>query len=90
AVVLNDAEIVSADMLSIGNVPVGFKKSAPGSLSADPKGTMISVDLDQPFDQIEREIIETAIRHCGNSIPKASKMLDISPSTIYRKKEGWE
>ncbi|MEM8649492.1 MAG: sigma-54 dependent transcriptional regulator [Pseudomonadota bacterium] len=90
AVVLNDAEIVSADMLSIGNVPAGFKKSAAGSLSADPKGTMISVDLDQPFDQIEREIIETAIRHCGNSIPKASKMLDISPSTIYRKKEGWE
>ena len=90
AVVLNDAEIVSADMLSIGNAPAGFRKSVAGSLSADPKGTMISVDLDQPFDQIEREIIETAIRHCGNSIPKASKMLDISPSTIYRKKEGWE
>jgi len=39
---------------------------------------------------IERQIIEAAIQNCNNSIPKASEMLKLSPSTIYRKKEGWE
>ncbi|RPE66341.1 two component Fis family sigma54 specific transcriptional regulator [Pacificibacter maritimus] len=39
--------------------------------------------------EIEREIIEFAINRAGGSIPKASKALDVSPSTIYRKLETW-
>lgn len=39
--------------------------------------------------QIEREIIEIAIARAGGSIPLASKYLDVSPSTIYRKLESW-
>ena len=39
--------------------------------------------------QIEREVIEIAIARAGGSIPQASKMLGVSPSTIYRKLETW-
>ena len=39
---------------------------------------------------IERMIIENRIAAYGNSIPKAAHSLGISPSTIYRKKEGWD
>jgi DNA-binding NtrC family response regulator len=37
----------------------------------------------------EKRTIETAIDFCEGNIPKAAAMLDISPSTIYRKKQSW-
>ena len=40
--------------------------------------------------QIEKQAIESTIIACGGSIPKAAKMLGVSPSTIYRKREAWE
>jgi DNA-binding NtrC family response regulator len=39
---------------------------------------------------VERETIERAIKLCDGNIPKAAALLDVSPSTIYRKKQGWE
>jgi two-component system repressor protein LuxO len=44
----------------------------------------------RPLWQIERDAIESAIAQCGGSIPKAARLLDVSPSTIYRKKEAWD
>jgi len=38
---------------------------------------------------IERDIIEAVISSCNGSIPKASQILQLSPSTIYRKREAW-
>jgi len=38
---------------------------------------------------IERDIIEAVISSCNGSIPKASQILELSPSTIYRKREAW-
>ncbi|MDO6681489.1 sigma-54 dependent transcriptional regulator [Oceanobacter sp. 5_MG-2023] len=37
----------------------------------------------------EKRIIERAINHYHGNIPKAAAMLDISASTIYRKKQFW-
>jgi two-component system, repressor protein LuxO len=42
-----------------------------------------------PLWQIERQAIEQAIAICGGNIPRAAAMLEVSPSTIYRKKLGW-
>jgi two-component system repressor protein LuxO len=39
---------------------------------------------------VEREAIESAIAFCDGNIPKAAALLEISPSTIYRKKQSWE
>ena len=39
--------------------------------------------------QIERDAIEDTIAACGGSVPRAAKMLGVSPSTIYRKRESW-
>ena len=44
----------------------------------------------RPLAQVEREVIEHAIALCGDNIPKAAALLDVSPSTIYRKKQTWE
>jgi two-component system repressor protein LuxO len=43
----------------------------------------------KPLWQVESEAIERAITLCGGNIPKAAALLDISPSTIYRKKQSW-
>ncbi|WP_191600485.1 sigma-54-dependent transcriptional regulator [Marinomonas algicola] len=38
----------------------------------------------------EKEIIERAIALCDGNIPQAAAQLEVSPSTIYRKKQQWE
>ena len=43
----------------------------------------------RPLADIERETIESAIRACDGNIQQAAALLDIAPSTIYRKKMGW-
>ena len=48
-----------------------------------------TVDLENSMARLERDIIEAVISACGGSIPKASKTLGLSPSTIYRKRESW-
>ncbi len=89
-VILNDVEHVTAEMLQID--PSASFKLMSNSKGEDfgEDGLPLSVNLNQNFADIERQIIEAAIMHCNNSIPKASEMLHLSPSTIYRKKESWE
>ena len=43
----------------------------------------------RPLAEVEREAIENAIALCEGNIPKAAALLGVSPSTLYRKKQGW-
>jgi DNA-binding NtrC family response regulator len=43
----------------------------------------------RPLWMVEKEAIEQAIAYCDGNIPKAAALLDVSASTIYRKKEKW-
>ena len=43
----------------------------------------------KPLWEIEREAIEATIAASGGSIPRAARILGVSPSTIYRKREAW-
>jgi len=50
-------------------------------------------DINKPIQalaDVERNTIENAINYCNGNIPKAAALLDVSPSTIYRKKQAWE
>jgi two-component system repressor protein LuxO len=42
-----------------------------------------------PYAAQERRIIEGALASCGGSVADAARLLEISPSTIYRKLQGW-
>lgn len=44
----------------------------------------------RPLWLVEKDTIEQAIEVCDGNIPKAAAMLEISASTIYRKKQVWE
>ena len=94
AVVMFDGPELQSDMLQMK-----VQKSSPRKeyeliqAVEDPvdviKGPSLTLNLNQPFADIEREVIKAAIEHSGGSIPKAARMLDVSPSTIYRKRENW-
>jgi len=44
----------------------------------------------RPLWQVEKEAIEQAIALCHGKIPKAAALLEVSPSTIYRKRQNWK
>ncbi|MBV6632346.1 MAG: sigma-54-dependent Fis family transcriptional regulator [Alphaproteobacteria bacterium] len=44
----------------------------------------------RPLWKTEKDIIEAVIQHCNGNISRAARILEISPSTIYRKREQWE
>lgn len=49
-----------------------------------------SVALGRELWEIEKDAIEMTIAMCGGSVPKAARILGISSSTIYRKRQAWE
>jgi two-component system repressor protein LuxO len=44
----------------------------------------------EPLWVTERRAIETAIAACGGNLPRAAQLLEVSPSTLYRKRAGWD
>lgn len=44
----------------------------------------------RPLWQEEKSIIEAAIAQCDGNVPKAAAFLEVSASTIYRKRLQWE
>jgi two-component system repressor protein LuxO len=44
----------------------------------------------RPLAAVEREAIEAALALAGNNVARAAAMLEISPSTIYRKVARWD
>ncbi|MGL6260227.1 sigma-54-dependent transcriptional regulator [Vibrio sp. WXL103] len=44
----------------------------------------------KPMWQVERETIQNAIEFCDGNVLNAAVLLDLSPSTVYRKKQQWE
>ncbi|MBC7154214.1 MAG: sigma-54-dependent Fis family transcriptional regulator [Rhodobacteraceae bacterium] len=39
--------------------------------------------------EVEQMLIESTIARCGGSVPRAAHILDVAPSTIYRKRDTW-
>ena len=95
-VVLNDGSFVSRDMLPPPIDRIDPSSSVTRSASAypsspSPAGASVSSEQDiRPLWIVEKETIETAISICDGNIQKASRLLDISPSTIYRKRMAWD
>jgi DNA-binding NtrC family response regulator len=89
-VVLNPGGWVTLDMLPHGLIQ---STPAPGDTpglpppAADRPSTDSFVGL--TLAEAERRLIEATIARHGGSIPKAARVLDVSPSTLYRKIEAW-
>jgi len=92
-VVLNSGEKVSMDLLPppldsvLADAQVSRFKSAT-MVTQDKVSIPTSSEI-RPLWLVEKEAIEHAIEMCGGNIPRAAAMLEVSPSTIYRKKQSW-
>lgn len=97
-VVLNDGFVVNVDMLPSALLETAESKD---DLTVIKKATEVTIkpsfqaqnsesNTIQPYWLEEKLIIERAIAICDGNIPKAAAFLEISASTIYRKKVQWE
>jgi len=84
AVVLNDGEAVSADMLP--DLPVSGVERKPAKTAQAPAATLDGI---RPMAEIEREVILGAIETCAGNVPRAAALLELSPSTVYRRLREW-
>lgn len=74
-------------------VKTQFEDSTPISseiISIDEKPAEFSQSDIEPLWLVEKRYIEQSIDACDNNIPKAAALLDVSPSTLYRKIKSWE
>jgi len=99
--VLNDAEEVTVEMLPpplnalpLQNLGALRERSHRDTASHGPEaGTAAGASAElriQPLWQTEKETIERAIGQCDGNIPKAAALLEVSASTIYRKRQAWQ
>jgi two-component system repressor protein LuxO len=82
-VVLHDGFEVGVAMLPPGLSGPEHRPATPSPVGASLPDTIV------PYRQQERLIIESALDAFGGSIPRAAAALELSPSTIYRKRQAW-
>ncbi len=85
-VVLHDGVEVAPAMLP-SDLADADHMSQPARSQADARP--ILPEIIAPYWEQERLIIEAALRAFGGNIPRAAAALEISPSTIYRKRQAW-
>ncbi|WP_019026236.1 sigma-54-dependent transcriptional regulator [Colwellia piezophila] len=100
-VILNSGEKITSEMIikSLSTTVKNYSAIQPMSMlsatvsnnshkntATSPLNNSIEI---QPLWQVEKNAIEAAILYCQGNIPKAAAMLEVSPSTIYRKKLDW-
>ncbi|WDF72029.1 sigma 54-interacting transcriptional regulator [Novosphingobium sp. KACC 22771] len=68
--------------------PVEATGDAPAATTTDHEALFKAL-AGLTLDQIERLAIEGAIRAAHGSLPGAARILGVSPSTLYRKRERW-
>jgi len=85
-VVLHDGPRVTLDMLPPQMAaPVAMPADAVPPVDGRPSGD----DAIPPLWRMEKDLIRRALRQSGDDVPRAALMLEISPSTIYRKLQQW-
>lgn len=89
-VVLHDGPAVQLQMLPVDLV----RRAKPGIPVADAQfiggDAALNALVGRNLADLERSFIEATIAACQGSIPRAARMLEISPSTLYRKREAWQ
>jgi two-component system, repressor protein LuxO len=86
-VVLNAGGMVTIDMLPEGLIaeePAALTPAAPAVPDLD-----IQTLIGRPMAEIERRVIEATLARNDGSVSRAARVLDIAPSTLYRKIETW-
>ncbi|MGC2413778.1 MAG: sigma-54 dependent transcriptional regulator [Stellaceae bacterium] len=88
----NDGPIVTAAMLTHLD-PHAARRLAgnnPGLETPQLAGEPGRNPAVKPLWQVEKRAIEDALAFCGGNVPRAAAILEVNPSTIYRRKAEWD
>ena len=90
-VVLNEGGLVTLDMLP-DTLDRQIDPAPPRGIAPLPAPSALSLDdlIGRPLAEIERAVIEATLARHGGSVPRAARVLELSPSTLYRKIESWK
>ena len=83
-VVMFDGGEVTSSMITTADIEGQGLFNQTSKVLAKPESKIL------PMWQQEQRIIENAISEFGGNIAQAAAALEISPSTIYRKRQSWE
>jgi two-component system, repressor protein LuxO len=86
AVVLHDGDVVQPLALP----PLLDDTTPAPSVAPAGPATGEPVTKVRPLWLVEKEAIEAAIRSCDGNVPRAAALLEVSPSTVYRKLQEWQ
>ena len=99
-VVLHDGEMVEESMLpqaiTVTSATESSALSSEGGQDSDEvlagAGALVGNGEQKvlPLHVVERYVIEQAIAECSGNIQQAARLLEVNPSTIYRKKQRWD
>jgi DNA-binding NtrC family response regulator len=89
-VVLNPGGLVTLAMLP-GDIHQTLADRPGRDAHADRVAAEPGIDslIGRPLAEIERLVVTATLARHGGSVPKAARVLDLSPSTLYRKLESW-
>ena len=88
--VMYDGSVVEVDHLpDLLHQDEGFEAELNEAISDLRQIGSTMAEAIQPFWQQEKQIIEGALSHFDGNISRAAAALEISPSTIYRKRMSW-
>lgn len=105
-VVLNNSDWIEPDMLpnlqnnpaSVNAAPILPQAHQPAVTHAPILSSESDEKIANPIEEgpiralwiVEKEYIEHSIDKCAGNVAKAAAMLEVSPSTLYRKMKDWE
>jgi two-component system, repressor protein LuxO len=87
-VLLNEGPLVSLPMLPGDLAQAGGAPPGHGAAAAEPAPDLATLLAGLTMAEIEDLVIEAAIARHDGSIPRAARELDLSPSTLYRKRDA--
>jgi DNA-binding NtrC family response regulator len=94
SVLFNQGRLVTEAMLTRLDPNAAPRSGSPAlsiaALASAPRDRAASAGAVKPLWLVEKEAIEQAIARCNGNIPRAAALLEINPSTIYRRKAEWE
>lgn len=90
-VVLNEGESITTTMLPLEILHLVEEAQQTGTSQSTGGETESALNdlIGKPLAEIERIVIEETIARNGGSVSRAARVLDVSPSTLYRKREAW-
>ncbi|MFC4350808.1 sigma-54-dependent transcriptional regulator [Fodinicurvata halophila] len=92
-VVLNDGDAVTADMLEQALTPAPGRDAGesppPSPSGSNGTGQATTMPEIRPLRILEQEAVLRAIEHCDGNVPRAAALLEVNPSTLYRKLQSW-